>query len=164
MKKKNTVMLQWLIDLCRKVIFLGWAADLLEKYQELIAYGIVGVLTTGINVAVFWAMNTVLGWHYAPANVVAWIIAVVFAFFANKIFVFENHGWSARVVIKEAVAFLLSRLASLLVDMAGMWLMIDCIRCEELLSKFVVNIVVIIINYALGKFWVFAKGKEEKPE
>ena len=141
---------------------IKWAFSLLKKYRELIAYGVVGVMTTVINMAVFWLFNTPLAIHYTVANIIAWVLAVVFAFFANKVFVFENHGWSGAVVLHEAVTFFLSRIASLLVDMAGMALMIDVLHCEEMLSKLVVNILVILINYVLGKFWVFGKKAASK--
>jgi putative flippase GtrA len=141
---------------------IKWAFSLLKKYRELVAYGVVGVMTTVINMVVFWLFNTPLAVHYTVANIIAWVLAVVFAFFANKIFVFENHGWSGTVVLHEATTFFLSRIASLLVDMAGMALMIDVLHCEEMLSKLVVNIVVILINYVLGKFWVFGKKAASK--
>lgn len=141
---------------------IKWAFSLLKKYRELIAYGVVGVMTTVINMVVFWLFNTPLAVHYTVANIIAWVLAVVFAFFANKIFVFENHGWSGTVVLHEATTFFLSRIASLLVDMAGMALMIDVLHCEEMLSKLVVNILVILINYVLGKFWVFGKKAASK--
>lgn len=133
------------------------ALKMLKKYRELLAYGIVGVITTLINMAAFWVFDTGLQLHYALANVVAWVLAVLFAFFANKIFVFENHGWSLPVVAHEALTFFLSRAASLLVDEAGMWLMISVLHADKMLSKLVVNLVVILINYVLGKFWVFGK-------
>ena len=143
---------------------IKWAFSLLKKYRELIAYGVVGVMTTVINMVVFWLFNTPLAVHYTVANIIAWVLAVVFAFFANKIFVFENHGWSGAVVLHEATTFFLSRIASLLVDMAGMALMISVLHCDEMVSKFVVNIVVILINYVLGKFWVFGKKEAAAPQ
>lgn len=136
---------------------IAWALKMLKKYRELLAYGIVGVITTLINMVAFWVFDTGLQLHYALANVVAWVLAVLFAFFANKIFVFENHGWSLPVVAHEALTFFLSRAASLLVDEAGMWLMISVLHADKMLSKLVVNLVVILINYVLGKFWVFGK-------
>lgn len=139
---------------------IKWVFSMMKKYRELLMYGIVGVMTTVINMAAFWAFNTPLAIHYTVANIVAWVIAVVFAFFANKLFVFENHGWSGGVVLHEATTFFLSRIASLLVDMAGMALMISVLHCDEMISKFVVNVVVILINYVLGKFWVFGKKAE----
>ena len=143
---------------------IKWAFSLLKKYRELVAYGVVGVMTTVINMAVFWLFNKPLAIHYTVANIIAWVLAVVFAFFANKVFVFENHGWSGAVVLHEAVTFFLSRIASLLVDMAGMALMISVLHCDEMVSKFVVNIVVILINYVLGKFWVFGKKEAASPQ
>ncbi len=136
---------------------IDFIKGLLKKYRELIMYGIVGVCTTVINMVVYWLFSEVLCIHYAAANIIAWVLAVVFAFFANKIFVFENHGWSSAVLLHEAWTFFLSRAASLLADAAGMWLMIDVLAAPNMPSKFLVNIIVILINYVLGKFWVFGK-------
>ncbi len=143
-----------MIDLIRKM---------LVKYRELLMYGVVGVITTVINMAVYWLLSEPMAVHYAAANIVAWVAAVVFAFFANKLFVFENHGWSAAVVAHEAWTFFLSRAASLLADAAGMWLMIDVLAAPNMPSKFLVNVIVILINYVLGKFWVFGKKAPEQP-
>lgn len=140
---------------------IRWGISLLKKYRELVMYGIVGVMTTVINMVVFWIFTAPLPIHYTLANIIAWVLAVVFAFFANKIFVFENHGWSGSVVLHEAITFFLSRIASLAVDMLGMALMISVLHCEEMLSKFLVNILVILVNYILGKFWVFSKKADE---
>lgn len=142
---------------------IAWVTKLLKKYRELLLYGVVGVLTTVINMLAFWLLAST-SMHYAVANVIAWALAVLFAFFANKIFVFENHGWSAPVVAHEAMTFFLSRAASLLVDEAGMWLMISVLHAGQMFSKLLVNIVVILINYVLGKFWVFGKKAPPVPE
>lgn len=144
---------------------IDWFLRMLKKYRELLLYGIVGVLTTVINMAVFWVFTTMVPLHYAVANVIAWVLAVVFAFFANKIFVFENHGWHPAVVLHEALTFFLSRAASLLVDMLGMWVLISLLHAPEMFSKLLVNVLVILINYVLGKFWVFSKKapSSEKP-
>ncbi len=136
---------------------ISFVKKMLVKYRELIMYGIVGVCTTVINMVVYWLFSEVLLVHYAVSNIIAWVLAVVFAFFANKLFVFENHGWSRTVLLHEAWTFFLSRAASLLADAAGMWLMIDVLAAPNMPSKLLVNIVVILINYVLGKFWVFSK-------
>ena len=142
---------------------IRWGFSLLKKYRELVMYGIVGVMTTLINMAVFWVFTTPLPIHYTIANIIAWVLAVIFAFFANKIFVFENHGWSGSVVLHEATTFFLSRAASLAADMLGMALMISVLHCDEMFSKLLVNIIVILINYILGKFWVFNKKAKDPP-
>ena len=139
-----------MIDRIRKLVL---------KYKELLLYGVVGVMTTLINIAVFWLGNSVLDIHFAVANVIAWVVSVLFAFFANKIFVFESRDWSRTGVLREALTFFLSRAASLLADEALMWLFIPVLGWSELPAKVVSNIVVIIINYFLGKFWVFKAKK-----
>ena len=142
---------------------IRWGFSLLKKYRELVMYGIVGVMTTLINMVVFWVFTNPLPIHYNIANIIAWVLAVIFAFFANKVFVFENHGWCGSVVLHEAITFFLSRAASLVADMLGMALMISVLHCDEMFSKLLVNIIVILINYILGKFWVFNKKAKDSP-
>lgn len=141
-----------------------WAKRQWQRWRQLALYGIVGIFTTLINVVVFDVLQRHLGVHYALANVVAWVAAVVFAFFPNKIFVFDNGGWAPRVVLREAVNFFLSRAASLVADEALMALAVSVLHLPELPSKAVVNIVVILINFELGKLWVFNTARPAAPK
>ena len=68
---------------------------LYKKHKEIINYLIVGGLTTVVSMAVFYGSTlTFLDGNDAIelqiANVISWISAVVFSYFANRIFVFES--------------------------------------------------------------------------
>ena len=68
-----------------------------EQYGEIIRYLVVGVMTTVVSLAVYYGLvSTVLDPKNAlqlqAANVISWVAAVTFAFFANKVFVFRSHG------------------------------------------------------------------------
>lgn len=124
---------------------------------EMISYIAFGVLTTVINIAVFQIANGVLHWSWQAANILAWILAVLFAFLTNKLYVFKSKSFQAAVLWKEFVSFIGARLFSLCVDYACLWLLIDVSHCNELLSKIVDNVLIIIINYALSKLVIFRK-------
>lgn len=124
---------------------------------ELIIYGIVGVLTTVVNVAIFQLFSNVLNVHYLISNVVAWVVAVIFAFVANKLWVFKSKSWQRELVQREAISFVIARLMSLGVDMLIMYLAVDILAVDELIAKIVANVFVIIINYVLSKLWIFKK-------
>ena len=62
--------------------------------------------------------------HYMVANVIAWVIAVAFAYVTNKLWVFESKSWARSVWIPECIGFVSARLATGLLDMGLMYLMI----------------------------------------
>ena len=107
-----------------------------NKYRELIRYLIVGVLTTAVSLGVYWLATATVFDPADPvalqaANVLSWIAAVTFAYFANRIFVFQSKSGN---VLKEAGAFFLSRVGTLLLDMAIMFVAVTlCLGMAVLL-------------------------------
>lgn len=124
---------------------------------EMLSYIFFGVCTTVVNIAVFQFLTAVLHWNWAASNIVAWVLSVLFAFATNKLFVFRSKGGGAKRFFWEALTFFGARVLSLGIDMAGMWLLLDLLKVNSLVSKIIVNVAVIIVNYALSKFIVFRK-------
>lgn len=124
---------------------------------EMISYIVFGVLTTVINIAVFQAANKGLNWSWQAANILAWILAVLFAFITNKLCVFKSKSFQATILLKEFAEFIGARLLSLGVDYACLWLLIDVCHWDGLWAKIVDNVLVVIINYALSKLVIFRK-------
>jgi putative flippase GtrA len=133
---------------------------LLIKYKELIMYGIFGVGATLINIVTFHLFYNVIHASLLVSNIVAWVFAFIFAFVTNKLFVFESKSWEGQKARKEFFDFLLTRLATLVVDTVLIWLFIDVLKWDSIVSKIIDNVVVIVINYVASKFWIFAKKKQ----
>ena len=133
-------------------------AGLCERFREVFWYGVFGVLTTIINMAAFWLFSDMLSVHYMVANVIAWVIAVAFAYVTNKLWVFESKSWEHTVWVPECIGFVSARLATGLLDMGLMYLMISIIGVPKMWAKLVSNVVVIIGNYVLSKLVVFRKA------
>lgn len=124
-----------------------------EKYKEIILYLVFGILTTIINVISFWLCNDILKMNYKLSNIIAWLLAVAFAFITNKLIVFE----SKQNILREGIVFFGARVFSLFVDMIIMIAMIDYLKIHALISKIIVNIIVVIINYIFSKYFIFQK-------
>jgi putative flippase GtrA len=122
---------------------------------EMLLYIAFGVITTLINILTFQLANGFWGWSWKAANIFAWILAVVFAFITNKLFVFQSKSFEPAVLWKEFAEFIGARLFSLGVDYLFMWLLIDVCGWNELLSKISDNVIVVIINYVLSKLVIF---------
>ena len=72
--------------------------ELLLKYKEVIMYLIFGVLTTVVNIVVYYMMADMLQVHYMISNIVAWFLSVLFAYITNRKYVFES---MSNEIIKE---------------------------------------------------------------
>lgn len=143
----------------------------MKNKKEIINYIIFGVLTTVVNFAVFWLFNRLLGKnYYLVSNVIAWIVAVAFAYITNKIWVFESKVTKPKALAKEIVEFFIARLLSLGVEEAGLLILVDLMKFKdlnfnlftftitgELIAKVILAIVVVILNYIFSKFIIFKK-------
>ncbi|MCI5874666.1 MAG: GtrA family protein [Roseburia sp.] len=131
--------------------------ELIVKYKELISYGIFGVLTTVINIAVYTVCYNLLGISNVVSNVIAWILSVLFAYVTNKIWVFESKSTEWKVLIYEMGSFFGCRLATGLLDLAIMYVTVDKLALNSTLMKCVSNVIVIIANYIFSKLVIFKK-------
>ena len=123
--------------------------------KETILYLIFGVLTTIVNILTFSIMER-LTTNLIFNNTVAWICSVLFAFITNRNIVFQSTGNK----LKELCLFFGSRIVSLLFDNALIFILIEKLMLNNILSKIIVNVFVVVINYILSKLIVF---KKEKP-
>ena len=170
-----------LFKIFKKESFLG---KLIDKFftREIVTYIIFGVLTTAVNLITFYitkqifisigwdgvfnAMLGSAGWEkalallgsgtdYLDATVIAWTVAVIFAFVTNKLIVFESKSWKPAVAGKEFVGFIGARLFSLLVELLCMFIMVTLLHWNEFVAKVIVQIIVVILNYVFSKLIIF---------
>ena len=130
-----------------------------NKYREVLLYLVFGGLTTLINIISFYILRK-LNIKIYTSNVIAWILSVLFAFITNKLFVFESKNKKAKENVKEVISFFFFRVLSLIFDMAFMYVMIQIFTANEMLSKVISNILVIILNYLFSKLFIFKSQKE----
>ena len=131
-----------------------------NKFKEGLLYLFFGGCTTLVNIISFFVFRK-LNISIYISNIVAWLIAVVFAFVTNKLFVFESRGKEFKETLKEAVSFFAFRVVSLLFDMGIMYVLIDLLSSNEMFAKVASNVFVIIINYVFSKLFIFAGNKNK---
>ena len=121
--------------------------------KEIIMYLIFGVLTTLVNIIVFYITSDLFMIATIPSNIIAWILSVLFAYVTNRRFVFSSKG----DIKKELLSFFSVRLLSLVIDTIIVYIGIDVLIFDPLVVKIASNIVVVIANYIFSKFLVFKK-------
>lgn len=169
-----------LFKLFKKDSFIG---KLIDKFftVEFISYVFFGLLTTVVNLITFYVfkkifiaaewngvLNAIIpegskaaeiigGSEYLDANCIAWIVAVIFAFVTNKLWVFDSKSWAPSVAGREFASFIGARLFSFAIETAMMFVFVSLLSMNDLIAKIIVGIVVIIINYVFSKLIIFKK-------
>lgn len=144
--------------------------------KETILYIVFGVLTTVVSFVSLKVFDTIFeSRFYLLSNTFSWLLSVAFAYVTNKLFVFESKSWSLSVLKKEIPSFLTARIASYFIEQGGLWLFMDIIGFKGkvfdfvilklsglMTAKIILSVVVVIINYVLSKFIIFAKKSKEQ--
>ncbi len=133
----------------------------LRKFKRIGAYLFFGVLSTVVNFGSYWVFTRVLGLGAVVASVLSWVAAVLFAYATNRTMVFESSRKGFHEIVRELVAFFGSRLATGAVDWLIMYFFAERLHFNDLYVKIVSNVVVVVLNYILSRFFVFSKNAPE---
>lgn len=132
---------------------------LIKKFctKEVIFYAIFGVLTTIVNISCFYFLTHFVCLEENLSNAISIIIAVLFAYFTNRTLVFNSKANSIKEKLLEFSKFVLGRAFTMLVEMFGFFLLFNVLNIQELISKILISIIVIILNFFISKFFAFKK-------
>ena len=152
---------------------------------EMLSYLFFGVMTTVVNFFVFFAVDKILGngsiseftmfghlfriTFEDVSTFIAWIVAVLFAYVTNKLWVFESKSTELKVLVKEISSFFGARVISFIVfESAGFMIMRNILINLEIFSndnapkwiaKIVISVAVVVFNYVMSKLVIFRKKK-----
>ena len=132
---------------------------ILERYKQVLSYIVFGVLTTIVNVIVYWFMAHQLMIETVPSSVIAWVAAVAFAYVTNRKWVFYSDKHTSIEVAKEALWFFFCRLSTGILDWGYMLVTVDILRWNDVWMKLIANAIVIVLNFIASKLLIFKKGK-----
>ena len=130
---------------------------LIVKYWDILSYLFFGVLTTAVNYLVYLPCYNWLHLSASISNVIAWVVAVAFAYVTNKPFVFKSHDWSWKTVGPELTKFVGCRIGSGLLETVILFVTVDCLVWNGNVWKLVTSVLVVLLNYVASKLLVFRK-------
>ncbi|MBO4496883.1 MAG: GtrA family protein [Lachnospiraceae bacterium] len=128
--------------------------------KETILYAISGVLTTFVNFSVSYLLYNVCNVNENITNAVAWVAAIVFAFFAAHIFVFKTSKKDVGEnisVLNRFIMFAVGRVFTLVVELAATFVFVTKLEADFWIIKVTISALIIILNYLISKFIVFKK-------
>ncbi len=139
---------------------------LYKKYRELIVYFITGVLTTLVNWVAYAVCVETFLWSVAVSNAVAWVVAVIFAYVTNKLWVFRSFNWEIRFVLREAFLFVSARILTGIFEIVSVPLLVNLglnqpfFGVKGMWAKILVSVIVMVLNYVFSKLIVFRRKDE----
>ena len=132
---------------------------LIHKYWDILSYLFFGGLTTVVNYLIYLPCYNLLHLSASVSNVIAWVVAVAFAYLTNKPFVFKSLDWSWKTVGPELAKFVGCRVGSGLLETAIIFLTVDFLLWNGNIWKLVTSVLVVILNYVGSKLLVFRNKK-----
>lgn len=132
--------------------------ELIKKVltKEVILYIVFGLITTIVNWALFYLLNTKLNWNENIANFIAIIAAVLVAYVTNKDLVFHSEAKGIKEKLIEFGKFIASRALTMILEW-GLGAVLFLTPIPKLVTKMGVTVLVVILNYFLSKFFAFKK-------
>ena len=155
MKKKEKDIFDRIMALPGLNIF----EEFYKKYKEMLLYVFFGGLTTVISIGSYSYCDVVLGIDPLIANIISWILAVLFAYVTNKTWVFnaETHGIHELAI--EMFHFFSGRIFTLVVEEVILLIFINKLHFNSVLVKIAAQFIVFVLNYVISKLIVFREKK-----
>ena len=122
-----------------------------ETLKQLFLYLIVGGIATLVECVLFYIFDTKLGIHYMPATALAFMVSTFANWLAGKLILFKD--WSN--VIPEIVKIYATSIAGLLFNLVLMWIMVDIMGLQEMVSKIIATGIVFMWNFLIRKYAIY---------
>lgn len=126
-----------------------------KKNKEVLLYLFFGGLTFVVSIMSYAICNVTFRLNELTANIISWILAVLFAFLTNQKWVFRSETNTVMEYGKLMLDFFAGRVATLIIEEMILLVFITWLGFNSILIKVIAQIVVITLNYVISKLWVF---------
>ena len=132
--------------------------ELYRQHRMILRYLIFGGLTTIVSIASYYLFARVCHIEEVSSNVLSWVVAVLFAYITNKLFVFESKKSELKEVARELTTFFSMRLVSGVFDITMFALLVRVFTFNDMVVKVVLQVVIVVLNYIFSKKVIFKKS------
>ncbi len=151
-------------DVFDRLFARRWLKPLLpfwKRHREMLLYLLFGGLTTVISIGSFELCHGACRLNEHVANTISWILAVLFAFVTNRLWVFQA---PARGVAfwRQLLRFYGGRAFTFVVEEILIFVFITRLAFPGLAVKTAAQIVIVILNYVISKLFVFHKKNADE--
>ena len=79
------------------------------------------------------------------ANIISIIAAILFAYMVNSKFVFQDKCETLRDHIQPFMKFISARLVTMVIEVGGVWLLVEILRMNDMMGKFITQFIVLAL-------------------
>ena len=133
----------------------NYLKEIYKANKQMVLYLFFGVCTTVINIVCYGIWNEILSLNNITSTILAWLVAVFFAFVTNKVYVFESQRTKTSERLSEMASFFFFRIITGVLDVVIMAITVDILKWNSLIWKLISNIIVTVVNYIASKFLIF---------
>ncbi len=123
--------------------------------EQIMRFGVVGVIAFVIDYTVLLVLTEVAGIHYLLSSAVAFLVSVIFNYILSVTFVFETD--KSRSKGAQFSLFAVMSAGGLGINQLMMWLVSDVMFIPYQLSKFLATAVVMVYNFVTRKLFLERK-------
>jgi len=123
--------------------------------EQIMRFGIVGVIAFVIDYTVLLLLTEVAGIHYLISSAVAFLVSVIFNYILSITFVFETDKSKSKGA--QFSLFAVMSAGGLGINQLMMWLLSDIMFIPYQLSKFLATAVVMVYNFVTRKLFLERK-------
>lgn len=116
-----------------------------------------GGCATLVNLGSYYVLRLTTGLSINVANTISVIIAILFAYVTNSTFVFKSQAVTFKDKFGEFIKFVSARMLTMVIEVGGVWLMSDVLHMNDYIAKFLIQFIVLALNYVFSKFLIFTK-------
>ena len=124
-----------------------------SNIKDFFLYLIVGGIATVTEWILFYLLEE-CAVHYTVATIIAYVTSTFFNWLAGRLLVFKKNRLS---IFKELLGIYIASIVGLLMNLAIMWLAVDCFSFNEMLSKIIATAIVFFYNFLVRKLLIYKK-------
>ena len=128
--------------------------------NKVVRYVFFGGCTTLVNLISFYLLRRI-GLELTVANLISIILAILFAYIVNSVFVFRDKCDSLMDHVSPFLRFIGARVFTMVIEVAGVWLLVEKLGMADMAGKLVTQFIVLVLNYLFSRFFVFTRQSHD---
>lgn len=141
-----------------------------ESLLQFVKFGIVGLSNTIISYVIYVVALLLFqsnGWlvsvDYLVAQVIAFILSVLWSFYWNNKYVFKQDEDEERNILHALLKTYISyAFTGLFLNSVLSWIWVEIVHIPKLFAPIINLLISVPLNYVMNKFWAFGKKNEKK--
>ena len=127
-----------------------------KKFHHLILYGIIGMFSAGLDFLIYTILVKFFGLHYLLSNCISVLSGISTSFVLNR-----NYNFKVKDHVKRRfIMFLIVGLCGLLMSNFILYINIDLLSMDQLISKLLSIILVVFFQFLVNRYLTFKPASE----